>query len=141
GINAFSIATRIFPGTLWLKQAELLYPENRQSPIAAHLALSGSAAMGDIKAEFDWRHSGGEAWDIEVRAADGDTILLSEGGSKLTRNDEAVAAQGLGEYPDIYREFAELLDRKASHVDLAPLRLCAEAFLLGRRTIVEAFED
>jgi predicted dehydrogenase len=141
GINAFSIATRIFPGTLWLKQAELLYPANRQSPIAAQLALSGSAAAGDITAEFDWRHSGGEAWDIEVRTADGDNILLSEGGSKLTRNGAPVAASGPGEYPDIYREFAELLAGKASHVDVAPLRLCAEAFLLGRRTMVEAFEE
>jgi len=141
GINAFSIATRIFPGTLWLKEAELLFPANRQSPIAASLALSGSAATGAVTAEFDWRHSGGEAWDIEVHTADGETILLSEGGSKLSRNGEAVAASGPGEYPDIYREFAELLAGHKSHVDVAPLRLCAEAFLLGRRTIVDAFED
>jgi D-galactose 1-dehydrogenase len=141
GINAFSIATRIFPGTLWLKQAELLYPANRQSPIAAHLALSGSAATGEIAAEFDWRHSGGEAWDIEVRTAAGDTILLSEGGAKLSRNGKPVAASGPGEYPSIYAEFAELIEARRSHVDVAPLRLAAEAFLLGRRTVVEAFED
>jgi predicted dehydrogenase len=141
GINAFSIATRIFPGTLWLKEAELFYPANRQSPIAANLALLGSAATGPITAEFDWRHSGGECWNIEVKATDGTTVFLSDGGSKLKLNGEDVAAQGPGEYPDIYREFAELLDGRKSHVDVAPLRLCAEAFLLGRRTIVDAFED
>ena len=66
---------------------------------------------------------------------------LFAGGSKLSLDGQQVSAEGLGEYPDIYREFAELLDGKASHVDVAPLRLCAEAFLLGRRTMVEAFED
>ena len=141
GINAFSIATRIFPGTLWLKEAELLYPENRHSPIAANLALLGSAATGAITAEFDWRHAGGECWNIEVKTADGRAVFLSEGGSKLSIDGEAVAAEGPGEYPDIYREFAELLERRESHVDLAPLRLCAEAFLLGRRTLVDPFED
>ena len=141
GINAFSIATRIFPGTLWLKEAELLYPSNRQSPIAANLSLLGSAATGVVTAEFDWRHSGGECWNIEVRTTDGKTVFLSEGGSKLSLDGEQVPAQGLGEYPDIYREFAELLENGKSHVDVAPLRLCAEAFLLGRRTTVDPFED
>jgi predicted dehydrogenase len=34
GINAFSIATRIFPGELFVREAELLFPENKQAPIA-----------------------------------------------------------------------------------------------------------
>ena len=33
------------------------------------------------------------------------------------------------------------LERNLSHVDMAPLFLVADAFMLGRRRIVEAFED
>ncbi|MEA3032765.1 MAG: D-galactose 1-dehydrogenase, partial [Sphingomonadales bacterium] len=33
GINALSIATRIFPGTLFMREAELSFPENKQAPI------------------------------------------------------------------------------------------------------------
>jgi D-galactose 1-dehydrogenase len=141
GINALSIASRIFPGTLFVREAELLYPANRQSPIAANLVLASPAATGTIAAEFDWRHEGGEAWNIEIRTEGGDEILLSEGGSKLSRNGAAVAASGPGEYPSLYAEFAELVAAGRSHVDVTPLRLAAEAFLLGRRTIVEPFED
>ena len=141
GINALSIATRIFPGPLILRGAELSFPQNKQTPIAATLALASPAATGAIEAEFDWRHSGGEAWDIEVVTADGETVLLSEGGSRLSVGGTEVAAPGHGEYPGIYAHFAELVGSGRSHVDLAPLRLCADAFLLGRRTYVETFED
>jgi hypothetical protein len=141
GINALSIASRIFPGTLFVREAELAFPENRQAPIAARLGMASSAADGPLEAEFDWRHSGGEAWDIEVKTADGETLRLSEGGARLSVDGEAVEASGPGEYPSIYADFAALIDAGRSRVDLAPLRLAAEAFLLGRRRFVEPFED
>ncbi|MBV8687657.1 MAG: Gfo/Idh/MocA family oxidoreductase [Alphaproteobacteria bacterium] len=140
GINALSIATRIVPATLFVRDAQLFFPANRQAPIAARLRLASPASKGAIEAEFDWRHEGGEAWDIEVETADGERIRLAEGGSKLSRGGAPVAASGPGEYPSIYAAFAALVDAKGSHVDLAPLRLTAEAFMLGRRTQVEPFE-
>jgi D-galactose 1-dehydrogenase len=141
GINALSIATRIFPGLLFMREAELSFPENKQAPIAARLTMAGAGTDARIEAEFDWRHSGGEAWDIEVATAEGDTLLLSQGGARLALNGQDQAAQGPGEYPSIYAEFAELVAARRSHVDLDPLRLTAEAFLLGTRRFVEAFED
>ena len=141
GINALSIASRIFPGTLIVRDAELLFPENREAPIAAKLTMTSPAASGQIEAEFDWRHSGGEAWNIELRTSDGEELLLSEGGARLSVGGEPVAAPGDGEYPAIYAHFAELVDARRSHVDLAPLRLTADAFLLGKRVQVEPFED
>ena len=45
------------------------------------------------------------------------------------------------EYRGLYRRFVELTATGASDVDLTPLRLVADAFLLGRRQIVEPFED
>jgi predicted dehydrogenase len=141
GINALSIATRIFPGALFVREANLAFPENRQAPIAAHLSFHSPVGDGPLEADFNWRHSGGEAWTIEIRTGEGDTILLSEGGGRLSRNGEEVATHGIGEYPEIYAEFAGLIDSKRSHVDVAPLRLTADAFLAGTRELVERFDD
>jgi D-galactose 1-dehydrogenase len=141
GINALSIATRIFPGTLFMREAELFFPENKQAPIAARLRMAGTGTDSAIEAEFDWRHSGNEAWNIEVATEEGETLLLSEGGAKLSVDGRETGATGPGEYPSLYAEFAALVDARRSHVDLAPLRLAAEAFLLGTRRIVEPFED
>ena len=54
---------------------------------------------------------------------------------------EERASEGPGEYPDIYARFVDLIDARRSRIDVAPLRLAADAFLLGRRSFVEAFED
>jgi predicted dehydrogenase len=141
GINALSIATAIFPGPLFMREAELTYPENKQAPIAAALRLFSPAAETDMTAEFDWRHSGGEAWDILVRTADGTVVELKEGGSRLTVDGEPGIAGGPGEYPLIYERFLDLIDARRSDVDLRPLRLVADAFLTGRRAAAEPFVD
>ena len=69
------------------------------------------------------------------------TLRLEDGGSRLSIGGERQADAGPGEYPDIYREFAELIDERRSHVDVAPLRLVADCLLAGRRHIVEAAPD
>lgn len=43
------------------------------------------------------------------------------------------------EYARLYRRFAELIERGESDVDLRPLQLVADAFLLGRRREGPAF--
>jgi predicted dehydrogenase len=141
GINALSIASRILPGALFVRRAELLFPSNRQAPIAARLSLAGPCADGPMEAEFDWRHSGGEAWDIDVEATDGLSLRLGGGGTRLMIDGEAVETPGGGEYPALYAHFLELVGAGCSHVDLVPLRLAADAFLLGRRSEVEPFVD
>ena len=141
GINALSIASRIVPGALFVREATLSVPSNRQMPIAASLTLAGPAADGEMTAEFDWRHDGGEAWTIEIVTDANETIVLSEGGARLSIDGKEIETDAPGEYPSLYAHFAELIESGASHVDLAPLRLTAEAFLLGRRIAVEPFEE
>ena len=53
----------------------------------------------------------------------------------LSINGEQQKDQGIGEYPDIYREFVDLIDGRASKVDVAPLRLVADCLLIGRTRI------
>jgi D-galactose 1-dehydrogenase len=141
GINALSIAARTFPGPLFVREAELLFPANRQTPIAANLVLTSPSARGTMPVTFDWRHSGGEAWTIEVRTESGSVVKLLDGGSRLEVDGEPHAVEGAGEYAALYRDFIGLIDERRSLVDVRPLRLCADAFLLGRRTVVEPFED
>jgi predicted dehydrogenase len=138
GINAFSIATRIFPGPLFVQSAELSVPENAQTPIAADVTFSSPEADGPLKASLDWRRSEGEEWTITVAAADGTEVRLESGGSRLLVNGEAQDDDGPGEYPDIYRTFVDLIDERRSLVDVAPFRLVADCFLAGSRTTVDA---
>ena len=133
GINAFSIATRIFPGGLFVKSAELHVPENAQTPIAVDAVFTSPVADGPLSASLDWRRSEGEEWTLDVKAADGTEVRLEDGGATLLLNGEKQAESGLGEYPDIYREFVDLIDGRRSDVDVAPLRLVADCLLVGRR--------
>ncbi len=141
GINALSIASHVFPGALFVRHAELLYPKNKQTPIAATLSFTSPMADGALSAEFDWRHSGGEAWTIDIRTADGLSVKLLDGGSRLEIDGAPQENAGPGEYPSLYAGFVDLIDCRTSLVDLEPLRLTADAFLLGRRTLVDRFED
>jgi predicted dehydrogenase len=137
GINAFSIATKIFPGGLFVQSADLSFPENAQTPIAADVTFSSPEADGSLTASLDWRRSEGEEWTITIETADGASVRLEDGGAQLIVNGEKTADSGIGEYPDIYRVFVDLIDRRRSLVDVAPLRLVADSFLVGGRKQVD----
>jgi D-galactose 1-dehydrogenase len=139
GINALSILTRILPQPLFVTAAELAFPANREAPIAVRLSLSDDAGL-PISAEFDFRQTGPQSWDIVVET-DGGPLTLSAGGARLTAGGEVLVDTAEAEYRGLYRRFAELAATGASDVDLTPLRLVADAFMLGRRRIVEAFEE
>jgi len=141
GINALSIATRIVPGKLIVRGAKLLTPANKAMPIAVELGLTSPAAEGEMSASFDFRYTEGERWTIKVLTVAGPEIVLSEGGTKLAIDGQLRATEGLGEYAALYAEFASLIAAGRSHVDLEPLRIVADAFMMAERTEVEAFID
>ncbi|KAF1698370.1 galactose 1-dehydrogenase [Pseudoxanthomonas jiangsuensis] len=139
GINALSIVTRILPRPVFATAATLEFPENREAPIAASIAFTDAEGL-DLEAEFDWRQTGRQSWDIVARTDAGE-MLLSEGGARLSIDGRLVHEQPEREYPRLYERFAEIIAAGRSDVDLAPLRHVADAFLLGRRKVVEAFHD
>ncbi len=143
GVNALSIVTRVLPGPLFVKRAELLFPANRQAPIAAELAFDDGSGEAELGAEFGWRQTGPQSWDILVETGGGTALRLSEGGHRLEVDGRAVDTgdDGAGEYGLVYRAFDRLLREGRSEVDAAPLRLVADAFLIGRRREVEPFDD
>lgn len=139
GINALSIVTHILPRPVFITAATLEFPENRDAPIAASMTFSDARGL-DLAADFDWRQTGKQSWDI-VAQTDAGEMVLSEGGAKLSIDGKPVHAEPEQEYPMLYRRFAELVKGGKSDVDLAPLRHVADAFMLGRRKFVEAFFD
>lgn len=139
GINALSILTRILPYQVFVTAAELAFPANCQSPIAANLTLTDIGGL-PITAEFDFRQTGPQSWDILVETDEG-RMTLSRGGMIMAVDGKVVADAPDEEYRELYRHFVKLAATGARDVDLAPLRLVADAFLLGKRNIVEPFVD
>lgn len=136
GINALSILTEILPEPAHLTSAELEFPANRQAPIAARLTLTHG-----IEAGFDFRQEGRETWDMTLFTDEGQ-LTLRLGGNLLEIDGEAAGGEPtvMGEYPVLYARMAQLVRQRESEVDLSPLRLVADAFMLGRRTTVASFE-
>jgi D-galactose 1-dehydrogenase len=137
GINALAILTRILPRPFFLTEAELSYPGNRATPIAANLAFSDGTGV-PILAEFDWRQTGPQTWDIRVET-DAGRLTLSFGGSRLVHDGQTLVDEVQAEYRGIYQRFVELITSRVSDVDLSPLVHVADAFMLGRRREVEPF--
>lgn len=139
GINALSIVTRILPEPMHLVAATLEFPENRAAPIAALLDFR-TVSDAPVEAEFDWRQTGPQTWDIRV-LTDGGELLLSHGGSKLTIDGVEQMSGPDHEYRNLYGRFRELVASGAADLDLSPLVHVSDAFLLGRRKVTEAFHD
>ena len=93
-----------------------------------------------MAADFDWRQTGPQSWDIVVET-DAGQVILSAGGAKLSVGGRTVHSEPEAEYPMLYARFAEIVRAGTSDVDLAPLRHVADAFMLGRRKFVEPFFD
>lgn len=139
GINALSIVTRIMPEKFHLIRSDLTFPANRAAPIAASLAFETDSGV-PVSAEFDWRQTGPQTWDITVETDEG-KIVLTHGGSRLIVDDNAQIVEEDREYRNLYRDFVALVAAKSSDTDFSPLVHVADAFMLGRRIQTEAFED
>ena len=140
GINALSILSRILPEPVFVRSADLSTPKGRDEPIAADLVLgTGARDDEDLRCAFDWRQTGPQTWEIDVETHDGLQLTLADGGSHLQVGGEPPFKGEPDEYPDIYREFAQLLAAGRSKLDPAPFQLVADCFMLGRRLEVEPF--
>jgi D-galactose 1-dehydrogenase len=137
GINALSLVTHLLPNGLFVKQSALKYPLNRAMPIAASVKLSDGTI--DVTAEFDFRHSGAECWNIELHTGAG-WLRLENGGATLTVDGVSVPASPNLEYAGVYRRFEHLIRNRESDVDVAPLQLVADAFLVSKGELAPPFD-
>lgn len=145
GINAFSIVTKILPQPIHLSSADLFFPENCETPIAAKLVFT-HPDDANVSAEFDFRQQGEQIWSIDIETDQG-SLLLSRGGAKLAidgtvqAKPPASSSALTGEYPRLYARMAELVQSGEIDMDLSPMVHVADCFLLGRRMTVEPFNE
>ena len=132
GINALSAVTAILPDPLFVRACRLLVQPGHDTPIAASLAF-GTVHDADLRAEFDWRPSP-DIRTITVATGDGLELSLLASARRLLLNGVETATSGDGEYSLVYARFATLIAAGRSDMDLAPLRLVADALLLASRS-------
>ena len=140
GINALSIFTKILPFPVFVESARLKFPSNRQTPVDVELKFKSSEPhQPELSAGFNWLEESGEIWTISIVTNRGDELKLEKGGTVLRVNGAPVIENPSEEYERIYEHFAKLLRKGKSEVSDAPLRLVADAFLLGARENVDEF--
>ena len=139
GINALSLLTEILPGPFTVGSAKLVVPSNCETPIASDFAMTGPGGY-PVSVALDWRQEGPQSWDITVETDDG-RLEVSEGGAAMRVDGVEVSRAPEREYPLIYRRFADLLGGGRSDVDVQPLRIIADTFLIGTRETTDAFHD
>jgi len=139
GINALSLVTRILPRPFFLTKADLSFPANCQTPIAADLAFTDDTGVR-IRAGFDWRQTGPQTREVHIET-DAGRLTVANSGGRLVHDDRTLLDETRYEYLGIYRHFTELIASGTSDFDLSPLVHVADAFMLGRRHSVEAFSD
>ena len=140
GINALSIFTKVVPFPVFVEKAHLKFPSNRQTPVDVEIIFkSGEAHKPEMSAGFNWLEESGEIWTIRFETMKGDELKLERGGTVLRVNGNVTIENPSEEYEQIYEHFAKLLKKGKSEVSDAPLRIVADAFLLGARENVEEF--
>lgn len=140
GINALSIVTKILPEPIFVEMATIEVPANKATPIAAQIHFKrGDGLAADLSADFDWRQTGEQTWEIEIATADDLLLNLKKGGSVLEINGKLIMEAPMEEYEMIYARFAELLRSGKSDTDVAPLQLVCDCFMLGRPVLTNAF--
>lgn len=137
GINALSVLTAILPTPVHLAEAELRFPENRETPISAELRFH-DAGGAEVSAGFDWLEPGEPRWTIALETERG-SAMISEGGARFAPDGGDMVKGEDREYARLYQRFADLVARGESEVDLSPMRHVADAFTLGRRVTAPAF--
>jgi D-galactose 1-dehydrogenase len=138
GINALSILTHLVPGIV-LKDAELSFPRNCATPIAAHLAMSDSQNT-KISMDLDFLQTGPQTWDIVVDT-DAGRLTLSLGGKVMALNGQPMEVAATPEYAALYAHFADLIRVRRIDADVGPLQIVADAFLCGRHLDVAPFTE
>ncbi len=138
GINALSILTALIDETIIMRNAILEVAANHDMPIAAQLSLTTPTGIA-IAAEFDFRQTGAQSWDIAIETNDG-AALLSDGGNNLTIDGQPQALVAAREYHDMYAHFLGLVHAGAIDVDLAPLEIAEAALKTGRRITIAPFQ-
>ena len=135
GINALSIVTKILPEPIFVEQRHDRGPRQHGNAHCGQIRFKrgDGGAKADLTAEFDWRQKGGETWEIEI-AHDRWLGAQSQKGRSIWRSGGKTASwrPPLQEYEMIYAQASRNCLRRKSEMDVSPLQLVCDCFMLGR---------
>lgn len=140
GINALSVLSRIVAVPPFVRAAELRIAENHAAPISASLTFGSLDSDGSMEAHMDWGIKGPDQREVRLTTQCGHDVQLLDSAGQLVIDGAVVVDRKREEYPLLYARFADLISRGQSEIDVAPLQMTADAFLMGRRVTVPAFE-
>lgn len=130
GINALSILSRLLPDPLIVTGGTMVMGPGGATPIAAH--VKATTGKGNVDLNFDWRVTEARRI-ITILTEDGQHLSMPANGRHLWVDGVEVFTEEKNEYPRLYQHFATLLKEGRSDVDLEPLRIVADSFLMCRR--------
>ncbi|MGA9658198.1 MAG: Gfo/Idh/MocA family oxidoreductase [Asticcacaulis sp.] len=132
GINSLSILTRILKDAVMVKKADLHIPVNCDAPIQVEMDMATEAGF-PIRAEYDFLQTGIQTWSIFIESTAGEKLTLSMGGTELEIDGQVIMKEKEAEYAGLYQRFHDLIRAGKSDADFSPLRLVADAMLVGKR--------
>ncbi|SNT19350.1 galactose 1-dehydrogenase [Noviherbaspirillum humi] len=140
GINSLSILTRLLGPEVVVHKADLHIPTNCDAPIQAQVEMvSGHGAR--IHADYDFLQESQQTWSIFVEAEQGENLALHMGGTILEIDGKVVLQEKEAEYPGLYAHFLRLVRSGSSDADFSPLRIVADAFLVGKRIAAPEYHE
>ena len=117
GINAIAILSQIVPSPVIVTDSVMWSPPD------------GSA---ELRIDLDWRASQ-DCRELLIECADGSALLLSQSGRSLEVDGVRLIAETNQEYERLYAHFGSLIEQRTSDVDIEPLRLTTDAFMIARQ--------
>jgi predicted dehydrogenase len=138
GINSLSILTRILDDTVIVQKADLHFPVNCDAPIQVEMDMITDKGLS-VRADFDFLQENTQTWSIFAEADNGEKLALHMGGTTLELDGKVAMQEKEAEYPGLYAHFNELVRSGKSDADFSPLRIVADAFMLGKRIAAPAY--
>jgi D-galactose 1-dehydrogenase len=136
-INGFSILSTIFAGPFEVRSATFEVPDGAHTPIASQLTLAVGGT--EIRCDLSFRAIQDECWQIDLEDEHGSQLHLTAGGHSLAIDGRSIAGPSHAEYDLVYARFGDLITARLGETDDAPLKIVADAYLVGRSRMVERF--
>jgi predicted dehydrogenase len=132
GINAISILTYLVPSPLIVTDSVMWSLPGRHTPIAARVDGRCKDGSAKLRIDLDWRTSE-ELREFHIECTDGTVLCLRQSGRSLEVDGVPLIAESNQEYERLYAHFGLLIEQRTSDVDIEPMRLMADAFMIARQ--------
>ena len=136
-INAYSILVAVMPEPVFVRSARMVIPDGAHTPMSAQVEYATPSTLNGggtgFTSDHAWDQLTGETWTIDWTLRDGAHLVLERGGARLLLDGELLVEAQDEEYPRLYARFDTLLRSGRSDVEIRPLQLVADAFMLASR--------